>query len=354
MLPIPDGFRFRGRRLCGFILCFVVVACSQPDAPTARNAPRVMQPFASTFAEVGHVELEQSDSIVLGMIIGLAIDSKGHFVVGDATEADLKVYDQTGAFIARMSRQGEGPGEVSTAAIPTAAPNGEIHATIFARNQVLIFTNDYAFARSVSFDSVNALASSVLTAEGTYLSVGLNTIGTAVLESDVTGKFLAWRSVSDSIPVRNQRESPLWTAFSTYGAVRVGDSTFVTNTLSDSLWTFVGGSAAPVRARSLEFPGYRAPMLPSREMFSAPGGPLAFMDVAHAPRTLGGGLIVPFGRGRYLESDSNVVAVIVGDSVVTYSQAPPILLTAGDTIVALDPVRYADGRVVLRMFLRRL
>lgn len=342
----------QGKGVWGLVAGLLIVGCNGAEVSPGRGAPTALHTFEAAFTEVGSVELEQSDSTVIAQVVGVVIDTKGNIVLGDGSESDIKVYAPDGSFIARIARRGEGPGEVPTAAVPSVAPDGEIHASIFARNQVLVFTSDYAFSRTILLDSIAALGSTAMTDVGTYLSVGLRTVGRAVLESDAVGRFLAWYVVADSVPVRDRPASPVWGAFAVYGAAQVGDTILVTHSLADSLWRLVRGRPEATTALAMTFPGYREPRIPEVSSLTQPGGPFASMDVFHPPRPLGSSVIVPVGRGRFLDSDSNLVVVIDGTVPMAYANAPPILTTDGDELIALDPHAFVSGRVVLRRYRR--
>ena len=96
------------KRLFDLIPCVLLLACGRvADSDShVEPAPLVIEPDLS----IGIVE---GDSAYLfGAIVSVASDSAGHIYVGDRIGATIRAYDESGRFLKRIARDGQGPGEI--------------------------------------------------------------------------------------------------------------------------------------------------------------------------------------------------------------------------------------------------
>lgn len=87
------------------------------------------------------------EEYVLGQVGGVTVDDDGRIWVGDTQAKEVRVYDSGGAFVTRVSRDGEGPGEVRNISGMAPAPDG-IGVLDARLARVTVFDEDGAVVRS--------------------------------------------------------------------------------------------------------------------------------------------------------------------------------------------------------------
>lgn len=87
------------------------------------------------------------EEYVLGEVGGVALDEEGRIWVGDTQAKEVRVYEGGGSFVARISRDGEGPGEVRNISGMAPAPDG-IGVLDARLGRVTVFDREGAVSRA--------------------------------------------------------------------------------------------------------------------------------------------------------------------------------------------------------------
>ncbi len=86
------------------------------------------------------------DSVLLGSVRGMAVDSRGQLYVTDSGFGGVRVYSSDGALIGRIGREGSGPGEFAQTPSVQVGPGDSLYAWDSYAGQLSIFApTDHSF-----------------------------------------------------------------------------------------------------------------------------------------------------------------------------------------------------------------
>jgi len=334
--------------LLAALLAAVIPACdgagARPDALSSNPSEQVRAEsatFAERFVLVREVVPEQSDANPLVRLSGLEFRADGAFLIADASERNVRLFDATGQQLAVFGGGGEGPGEFQSPRFPRFAPDGEIHVGDAQASRVEVFGADGSFRRSVRLPDFSYLYGFAVLADGDYL-----VLGTGPSENEILFRVTPTGEVRRGfLPVAlvvpdGEREHPAWGSIRGFSLGVRGDTAFVSSSVFRGLWR-VELSGGAVRTTLLDFPGYVAPRLPDPVPASAPDL-FAWAGSVHLSSTLSVGersVHLPFVQG----------VLNFGDPMILLSRdpsgrwhalrdAPPVIAAHGDTLIAIqDP-----------------
>lgn len=92
--------------------------------------------------------LEGADEYVFGQLAGVAVAEDGRIHVADMQASEIRTYSPDGEFIARIGRDGEGPGEFRNISGLGLAPEGGIAALDARLARVTVFDSSGGYRRS--------------------------------------------------------------------------------------------------------------------------------------------------------------------------------------------------------------
>jgi hypothetical protein len=118
-----------------------VVRLPEADKPLA-GQPR---PLFSLGAEDGE------DWELFAGVRSVAFDAKDNLYILDANNHRVLVFDANGRFVRKISKKGEGPGELMSPASMTIAPDGNVVISDIGRRTFSIFKPDGSFVKIVPF-----------------------------------------------------------------------------------------------------------------------------------------------------------------------------------------------------------
>lgn len=330
--------------VCGLI-GGLVSACGSSDSTSSaagsrgersQNVALPVDSFSDAFILRRRVTLQQPESLPIVRISGLGVTDDGRFLLADASEAHVIVYDSMGTVLDVIGRKGDGPGEFREPRYPAIDSGG----TIFVGEggaRMSTFTSDGNPISQFRFDSTSFLGAVQRTSSGTFILTDHSGLGYSVAEFDSAGHRLRNLWHRDTLPVSPNPEDPAWRSIGMFYLGLLGDTVVVNSTVSDSLW-FVPIDGGTTTALHLELPGYVAPSLPSPEELAS-AHRFTWANKFHrpvAPRIGDGFILVPFIQGILNYGDPSVVAFrgpqgewreLVG--------APPILTASGHEAIGL-------------------
>ena len=136
----------------------------QSIAPVVRlrqSGPARPAPFAIPAGpDVSIGSEEDPDSLLIGEITGVAINSQGHIIVLDAKSHVVRVYRADGTPSERFGRYGHGPGELSNPQGIAVGPDDRLYIANLERNLLVyrLTAQGYTFERQMPLDvSANSL-----------------------------------------------------------------------------------------------------------------------------------------------------------------------------------------------------
>ena len=136
----------------------------QSIAPVTRlrqRGPTRPAPFTiPARPEVSIGSEEDPDSLLIGEITGVAVNSRGQILVLDAKSHVVRVYGANGAPVERIGRYGHGPGELSQPQAIALGPDDRLYVANLDRNLVVYrpTPQGYTFERRITLDvSANSL-----------------------------------------------------------------------------------------------------------------------------------------------------------------------------------------------------
>jgi hypothetical protein len=148
----------RSPRIAAFSVGLLALALAVPARAQQPAIVRIDDPnlpttpiHVDTLWTVGRNTMYGVDS-VFQLIAGLAVDSTGavpRILVLDARDAVLRVFDMNGKFLAKVGRQGEGPGEFRFPTALDVSSNGHIFVCDIGLGRITEFENDLKPIRTV-------------------------------------------------------------------------------------------------------------------------------------------------------------------------------------------------------------
>jgi len=104
-----------------------------------------------------------------GRIMDVALDSRGRIIVADDLSHDVSVFDSTGAFVQRLGRQGEGPGEFSAPWGVAVDPLDSLYVWDSQQARITVFSPSYKYVRSFQIPPAWLINSIIIPAPDTII-----------------------------------------------------------------------------------------------------------------------------------------------------------------------------------------
>lgn len=312
-------------------------------------------PFDSVFRLADTITPEQPDSVPIGLVSGIDFADDGSFVISDVRSARVMRYARDGRLLARMGRQGYGPGEFQMVLFPVLDERGRVHVMDVQLPRITVFNDDGSFVRTVPVAHLgNRIGEVQVLPGGDYLLVAWHGEKRDLLfRTDSLGRVRSSYVPHAELIPAGQPARPIWGNARNASVATAGDEAYVVTALSDSLWT-VNLRTGSTRAQRITPPAYVTPTAP-RGSLSARGAYSRWSDswtTTILARASGGSVMVMFVRGILMRGDPAVAAYGSGEgSWQGLTSAPIVLAMRGDTAISLlDP---AADTVRLGVHVRR-
>ncbi len=145
--------------------------------------------------------LDGEDWEVFGAVTDLAFNESGDLFVLDRQAAHVVVFDRTGAYLRTISRQGEGPGELTEPGSMAVLADGRLALFDSSRRGIQFFTQEGEYLESAPFDPQRGMPNFVRAwlPDGSILTD---------IETRMTGSAGGGMSISTG-PVGGESERPI-------------------------------------------------------------------------------------------------------------------------------------------------
>ena len=134
------------------VLVLAVGARQRADAQRLGGANANTTPSELTFSEAFRIgDKKAGDSVLLGYVRAMAVDSKGQLYVTDSKYNGIRMFSGDGALIAEFGREGEGAGEFAETPSVHIGPKDSVYAWDRGAAQLTIFSpQDQSLVTSVT------------------------------------------------------------------------------------------------------------------------------------------------------------------------------------------------------------
>lgn len=330
------------------IACFCYGCTAEGGNPGLRSQEAsVIEVKAESFSTLFDLErilhLYQTPDTPIVMVSGSDFSSTGEFLLGDASESNVKRFDfRSGSLLATFGRYGQGPGEYYQPAYPRFDDHGRIHVADRQLKHVTVLDESGNVARRVPLREISNVRGFAVTPYGYVVSgrrMGGNQCVIHVLDSlgTVRESFLPLQTEPTST---GDYTSFFRNISGTALAVR-GDTAFLTHTLHDTLWT-VNLSTGEEQAAHFQIPDLVKPFPPEKRLADVReleewrrGFHLAVRLVTSEEL-----IAVSFVRGVLNYGDPQLLVVrLPNGRWVSFDDAPPLVNVYADQVITLrDPL----------------
>ncbi len=156
-----------GRAIAVLLAAVLAAGACQRAADQGGNRPASVLVLTEAY-RIG--DEAAGDSVLLGSVLGMAVDSRGQLYVTDSGFGGVRVYSSDGALIGRIGREGRGPGEFAQTPSVQVGPGDSLYAWDSYAGQLSIFApNDHPFVSRLDVglsESDRLYPSEVLAATG--------------------------------------------------------------------------------------------------------------------------------------------------------------------------------------------
>lgn len=146
--------QFRSLKLPAFVA--LVLGFASGDAATAEtritNSEPVLPPLTLELEELWRAGGESSDDVMFGLPVEAVTDETGRVYVADQQLCQVFVFSRTGELEGTLSREGEGPGEVSAPVDLVRLPDGTIGIAEVFPGKIVQVTRDDQPAGQITID----------------------------------------------------------------------------------------------------------------------------------------------------------------------------------------------------------
>lgn len=146
--------------ICAIIAAITFIACSsgEPDVTLPEDIAALdnVAVYSGEMTPLNEITFEpvarfgDTDSIFISRVSGIDVTDDGTLFLADQSEAVIHVYNATGVYQTRISRQGEGPGEFQNIVHPELS-NGNLFVLDINQQRISVFdAENFTFLRSFS------------------------------------------------------------------------------------------------------------------------------------------------------------------------------------------------------------
>jgi hypothetical protein len=333
-------------------------ACGHADATPSPAASVALEKgtFADLFSLTRTIELEQPDTAPIVRLSGIDRAEDGRLLVGDVSEGNVKLFAPDGRLLTIIGRKGEGPGEFTAPRYPRFGPDGLIYVADAQNPRIQVFDAAGTLLRGTRLDGFSGLTGFEPLPNGNFLLAMFRESDPRVLaEVRPDGSVLRELLPIGAVRPTGQPEHALWRNVRSVFLAVAGDTAYLTNTLSDTVWT-VHLPSGGVERTHLSLPAEYVRPVPPRQ---PPEGIARLMEWTRSFHTAsvvtapgGGSLVVPYVKGVLNNGDPLLLATRDGSGRWRVAHdAPPVIGGGEDAVIAI--LTPGEERVRLGIFTRR-
>jgi hypothetical protein len=344
-------------RIIPALLAFCA-ACGHADANPSSPASVALEKstFADLFSLSRTIELEQPDTAPIVRLSGIDRAEDGRLLVGDVSEGNVKLFAPDGRLLKIIGRKGEGPGEFTAPRYPRFGPDGLIYVADAQNPRVQVFDAAGRLLRATRIDGFSLLEGFVPLSNGNYLlAVHRESDPRVLAEVEPGGRVVREMLPIGKVRPAGQPDHTLWKNVRTVFMDVAGDTAYVSNSLSDTIWA-VHLASGEVERTHLSLPPEYVRPAPPREPPPDIAGLMAWTRSFHVASVVTatghGGLVVPYVKGVLNHGDPMLLATRdrLGRWRVAHD-APPVIGGGGNEVIAI--LTPGEEQVRLGIYTRR-
>jgi len=255
------------------VLALMLLAACGDSAPRTANRSSLL-PFDQMVNIVGEIQLEETDSVI-NVAIFAALDPRGGFLVTDAREAQMRIYDLQGGLVNYVGRKGDGPAEFSRPVAAMRLSTGEV-LVVDRKLKAALFSQDgHTLIRTYRLP-FSAVHDADLVDDSTLLVSGALQKGNDDLRAHL------WRLGADTVLVSffsvviPDAMKPVDASAGFSAAVLRGDTAALTYSLRDTVYLFTT-SGTPIRKIPLGSTHFRPATPAPADFYSDPAAPMRWL-----------------------------------------------------------------------------
>ncbi len=322
------------------ILLGSLLACSQSDTAPSVAVLAVTEDWHTVFRVVDSLPFPTDSANTIVRMSGLHARN-GRIFIADASEGVVHVLARN-ARPSIIGRKGDGPGELREPRWARNDSNGNLYVAE-SQGRISVFDASDRFKRVFRPKGVTFISGFELV--GNNLFILSQTADSAHLDSfDSLGTWQNRLWAHPRLPESRYGSDPVWQSVAMWMMTEGGGRAYLVSTLSDSIWNIglAGGSA---HATSLNFLGYVGPEVPSKKESLSPDrfAWIRRFYAASAPQASSTMVSVPFVKGVLNYADPNVTIFIDSLRSTAVRNMPPVVGSAGDTLLALKVSGSGEG-----------
>lgn len=294
--------------------------------------------FSQRFELFDSIVPVTTGNTVLARISGVDMNDRGDIAIADASEGDVKIFGRDGAMRVRVGRKGSGPGEFQAPRYPRFGRDGRLFVLDPQANRLQVFSPSGEYQRGINLTEFTYAAGFEVMPDGGFTFASETAKNPEVLiRTDSAGTVVRRFLPSHDLRPTGEKNDPIWSSVRSFFLDLRGDTAYLVNTVSDTVWR-VELPSGRVDREVVSFRGQvapRAPETPLRDVVALS----AWAKAAHMASTLSVGsrvMVVPFVQGTLNFGDPMVLlAREPGGGWKALRGAPPIIYARGDTLLGI-------------------
>lgn len=335
------------------------VGCADPGAGTAsandvRNVEAGEKSFSEAYVLVDSIVPAQTSTALIARISGVDINPDGDIAIADASEGNVKVYRRDGTLKTLVGRKGNGPGEFMAPRFPRFDGSGRLVVVDPQSSRLQVFGPEGKYQRGVNLTEFSYVMGFDVVSDGSYLfATEAQRSPEVLIQTDSTGKITRRLLPAPNLRPAGEPDNPIWSSVRSFSLAVRGDTAFLANTLSDSIWR-VELASGTITREVVSFPGYVPPRAPEKPLQGIKDL-TEWSKSSHMASTLSAGesvLALPFVQGILNFGDPMVL--LVREPTGAWSamtDVPPVIYARGDTLLGI--INPNEDQVRLGLYARR-
>lgn len=321
--------------------------CGSADAVVAHDTVAREEAFSQLYQLRKTLVPEQPDSAPIVRISGVDLGPGGVLALADVSEGNVKLFGPDGRLIRILGRKGAGPAEFTAPRYPRFGPDGLLYVGDPQSARVQSFDSAGKLVRSVSLPNLGIIQGLQPLANGNLLILASSEERVSVLlEVDTAGRTMRELLNIGQIRPTGQPQHLFWRNINAFSLDVSGDTAYVSNSVSDTLWSVHLPTGREQRTR-LVMPGYVGPT-PPRETPRDVAAMLAWSRTFHTSSTLtaeSGAVLLPYVQGILNKGDPMLLATRTSAGLVVSGDAPPIIGGGNQLLIGILNPDEADVRL---------
>jgi hypothetical protein len=343
-LPAPSSTRcalIASRMLTAHAAVVTILAMNVGCVDRATVSERIEEVVAldNVAEKIREVALQTDEGQQVIRVSGTDWNGAGEFLIADASEGNVKMFDAAGQLLRIYGRKGDGPGEYRHPRFPRFAGDELVYIGDSQNSRVTVIDTTGAVIRILNFDWLSPIMGFAVLSNGNLVLAGLSLRGEedVLFVTDAAGNVLTRHLPIGSVQPIGSTQPDQWRSIRQFFLTVSSDRAYVVSTVSDSLWVVDFASGATQRSK-IPLVGYRRPVSPERQLRDARDLD-AWASSFHtaAPAVVSDSIVlIPFVQGILNYGDPQIIGVVGAGRAITITDAPPLIAGRNGEIVTIE------------------